>query len=169
MTSPSRAPLDSASFAKFSSSAIEAVHNGATTIEEALGQFRRANPFSRAKVAIIAAWGLVVLAAVVVAFSQRASKATITVGDVAGESVYMVANESSRDWRDVTIVVNGRYRKELPELKASGGRFVVTPTALVDEKGKRAPNNLVITDIDVRVRSPEATYPLLSAGIPTSR
>ena len=64
------------------------------------------------------------------------------------------------------ILVNGTYRSTLSRMKGEGGNATLSPAVLFDEAGAKAPKGLLVTDIVVKVRDPEAAVTLLKGGVP---
>lgn len=62
------------------------------------------------------------------------------------------------------MLVNGQYRATLAQMEANGGSIALSPAVLFDAVGKKAPANLVITEIVVNVSEPNESVTLLHGG-----
>jgi hypothetical protein len=92
--------------------------------------------------------------------------AVLIVSGEASRPIYMIKNDGTEPWVDVAIVVNGTYSSTMSQLAANGGSVTLSSAVLFDAKGQRAPANLVISDVVITVRDPEAEVPILKAGQP---
>lgn len=98
-------------------------------LERAWRDFRRRSKYFQFKVYIAAAYIALIVATVIVVVPRGPSNklgASVLAarGDFVIGSYIMVRNESSRDWAEVTLTLNGAYRYKAQALKA-GEKVVV--------------------------------------------
>ena len=151
--------------------AVDTLLNSVSILGEVIEDFRSSDRFFKYKALVLGLWLLLAVGAFGVACptsgpSNDIAASLIVSGDAA-KPIYMVKNESSDVWQDVEIVVNGSYRATMSKMPGEGGSATLSPAVLFDDQGKRAPSNLRITEIVVKVRNPEAEVPLLAGGVPT--
>jgi hypothetical protein len=150
--------------------AIDTVLNSVSILSEIVEDFRNSDRFFKYKAGVLGVWFVFVVSAFGVACPSAGPRndidAHLVVGGDASAPIYMVQNESRKPWTDVEIVVNGAYRATMSTLAPEGGSITLTPAVLFDETGKRAPGDLVITEILVKVGEPDAEVALLKGGKP---
>jgi hypothetical protein len=152
-------------------SAADTVLNSVSILSEVIEDFRTADKFFKYKAMVLALWFTLTVGAFGVACPQNDGptneiEAKLVIATDGSSPIYMVKNESSEDWENVEIIVNGGYRSTMATLEAKGGNITLSPAVLFDANGKRAPSTLQITDITVQVANPEATVVLLKHGMP---
>jgi hypothetical protein len=155
---------------RFKESATDVVLNSVSILGEVLEDFRTSDRFFKYKALVLTLWFALTVGAFGVACpsdgpSNEIDARLVVSGDQANP-IFMVKNESNRDWENVEIVVNGEYRSTLATMEKMGGNVTLSPAVLFDANGKRAPSSLHITDITLIVRDPEATVVLLKNGQP---
>lgn len=154
--------------------AIDTVLNSVSILGEVIADFKNSDKFFKYKALVLSTWFLMVVGAFGVACpssgpSNDISAHLVVSGDAASP-IYMVQNESNEPWKEVEILVNGgAYRSTMSEMAPEGGSATLSPAVLYDAQGKKAPSNLVITEIVVKVLDPDAEVTLLSGGHPTQR
>lgn len=148
--------------------AADTILNSFSILGEVVEDFKSSDRFFKYKAMVISLWFLLAIGSFGVACPSTGPSndiaAVLVVGNDGVAPVYMVKNESSETWQDVEIIVNGMYRSTMSQMPGEGGNATLTAAVLFDEKGKRAPDGLAITDIVVKVREPEAEVPLLQGG-----
>jgi hypothetical protein len=148
--------------------AADTILNSFSILGEVVEDFKSSDRFFKYKAMVISIWLLLAVGAFGVACPSTGPSndinAVLVVGNDGVQAVYMVKNESSEAWQDVEIIVNGQYRSTMSNMPAEGGNATLSSAVLFDDKGKRAPNGLTITDIVVKVRDPEAEVSLLQGG-----
>lgn len=148
--------------------AADTVLNSFSILGEVVEDFKSSDRFFKYKAMVISIWLLLAVGSFGVACPSTGPSndinAVLVVGNDGVQAVYMVKNESSEAWQDVEIIVNGQYRSTMSNMPAEGGNATLSSAVLFDDKGKRAPNGLTITDIVVKVRDPEAEVSLLQGG-----
>lgn len=148
--------------------AADTILNSFSILGEVVEDFRSSDRFFKYKAMVISLWFLLAIGSFGVACPSSGPSndinAVLVVGNDGVAPVYMVKNESTETWEDVEIIVNGAYRSTMSQMPAEGGNATLSSAVLFDEKGKRAPDGLAITDIVVKVREPEAEVPLLQGG-----
>ena len=147
--------------------AADAVLNAFAIIGEMVDDFRSADRFFKYKALVLVLW----LASAIGAFGvacpaggpSNTAGARLVVGGDRSSPAYMVKNASDEPWQDVEILVNGKYRSTLVQLEPQG-TITISPAVIFDTTGTRAPSDLRVTDIEVRVGEPEGGAVLLKAG-----
>lgn len=152
--------------------AADTVLNAFSILREVVEDFRSSDRFFKYKALVIALWCLAAVGAFGVACPTNPSAgnsvdAVLVVGGEASAPIYMIKNESNETWQDIEIVVNGSFRATRSQIAPQGGNTTLSPGVLFDHQGSRAPSNLVIQDIVLRVGQPSAEVSLLKAGRPT--
>ena len=150
--------------------AVDTILNSVSILGDVLEDFRSSDRFFKYKAMVLGLWALLMIGAFGVACPPSASgndlDATLVVSADGPRTVYMVKNESTDTWEDVEIVVNGgAWRSTMSQMAAKGGYSTLSAAVLFDDKGNRAPSTLIIKDIVVRVREPEAEVTLLRDGL----
>lgn len=149
--------------------AVDTVLNATTILGELLEDFRNSDRFFKYKAGVLLAW----LALSVTSLGVACPPADQLSNDLAARivanrsestPVFMVKNDGAEPWENVIITVNGKFRATMTRIEASGGNVTLTGAVLFDEDGKRAPSNLLITDIELKVQEPEGTAVLLRGG-----
>jgi hypothetical protein len=151
-------------------SATDIVLNSVSILGEVLEDFRTSDRFFKYKALVLTLWFALTVGAFGVACPSDGPRneidARLVVSGDQANPIFMVKNESNRDWENVEIVVNGEYRSTLATMEKMGGNVTLSPAVLFDANGKRAPSSLHITDITLIVRDPDATVVLLKNGQP---
>jgi hypothetical protein len=136
--------------------ALDTVLNAASILADTWEDFRRQDRFFKYKAAIIAAWVFLSVTSFFVAFPGSmfdaknrlgARLVDTTVNDL---PVYMIVNDSGDAWREVTVVVNGRYRTAVGTVEPNGGTLTFNIKQLKGDNDQAAPLDLVITDLQLR-------------------
>lgn len=154
--------------------AVDTLLNSVSILGEVIEDFKNSDKFFKYKALVLSTWFLMVVGAFGVACPSSGPSndidAHLVVSGDAASPIYMVQNESKEPWKDVEILVNGgAYRSTMSEMAPEGGSATLSPAVLYDAQGKKAPSNLVITEIVVKVLDPDAEVTLLSGGQPTAR
>jgi hypothetical protein len=148
--------------------AADTILNSFSILGEVVEDFKSSDRFFKYKAMVISLWFLLAIGSFGVACPSTGPSndinAVLVVGNDGVSNVYMVKNESTEAWQDVEIIVNGTYRSTMSNMPAEGGNATLSSAVLFDDKGKRAPDGLNITDIVVKVRDPEAEVSLLQGG-----
>jgi hypothetical protein len=152
--------------------AADTVLNAFSILGEVLEDFRRADRYFKYKALVLVCWLAAVVASFAVAFPDLAPrnpiKAYLVVSGDPSNPAYMVENRSDGPWQDVEILVDGRFRATQTQLESNLG-ITLSPAVLFDADGSRAPSNLKILEVQVRVSDPEGTVVLLRDGQPLAR
>ncbi|MFO0595974.1 MAG: hypothetical protein U0228_11730 [Myxococcaceae bacterium] len=154
--------------ARLKEGAADTLLNSLSILGEVVEDFKNSDKFFKYKAGVLSLWFLLMIGAFGIACpstgpSNDLSAALVATGE-AGRQIYMVKNEGTEPWQDVEIVVNGEYRATMTTIEPEGGNVTLSSAILFDEKGKRAPSPLQITEIEVRVREPEGAAVLLHNG-----
>lgn len=148
--------------------AVDTLLNSVSILTEVLEDFKSSDRFFKYKFAILLSWLVLSVSSLGVACihpgpSNDINAKLVRAGDPANP-IYLLKNESNEEWQDVEVLVNGKYRATLATMEARGGSITLSPAVLFDEAGKKAPSNLVITDIEVSVMEPSETVLMLRKG-----
>jgi hypothetical protein len=136
--------------------ALDTVLNAAGILADTWDDFRRQDRFFKYKAAIIGAWAFLSITSFFIAFPGSMFDAKNRLGArlvdtrVNDRPVYMIVNDSSDAWREVTVVVNGRYRTAVGTVEPNGGTLTFNIKQLKGDNGIAAPHDLVITDLQLR-------------------
>jgi hypothetical protein len=148
----------------------DTVLNSVSILGEVIEDFKSSDRFFKYKALVLSLWFLLTIGAFGIACPSTGPandiSAALVIGGESGTPIYMVKNESNETWQDVEIVVNGQYRSTMSQMPGEGGNATLSSAVLFDEKGKRAPSALQISEIVVKVREPEAEVVLLRGGQP---
>lgn len=144
----------------------DTVLNSVSILGEVIEDFRNSDRFFKYKALVLGIWVLLTVGAFGVSCPGERVHNDIDARLVVSGDVYMVKNDSAEPWRDVEILVNNGWRATRSEIEPQGGNVTLSPAVLFNAQGKRAPSNLRITDIELRVREPEASVVLLEGGTP---
>ncbi len=141
--------------------------NVAAILRELLADFRSSDRFFKYKAGIIVAWVCLSATGFVVACPPAEETneigAHLVVAGVTGSPTYMVKNTSPEPWRDVVLVVNGRYRAAFAQVAPNEG-VSLTVRQLADANGKPAPADLKVSGLEVLTSEGGTT--LISGGQP---
>lgn len=147
--------------------AIDVILNGFGLLRDLADDFKHSDRFFKYKVLVLTLWLLGTCSSFLVACPGQGPTNTIGAHLVVSsdamntKKVYMVKNESADNWQGVEVLVNGEYRATTGQVEPNGE---VGLNILFDAEGKRAPSSLVITDIELHVTDPEASFALLRGG-----
>lgn len=147
--------------------AVDVILNGFGLLRDLADDFKHSDRFFKYKVLVLGLWLLCTCSSFLVACPGQAPSNTIGAHLVESsdatnsKKVYMVKNESADTWQGVEVVVNGAYRATTGHVEPNGE---VGLNILFDGEGKRAPSNLVITDIELHVTEPEAIFVMMRGG-----
>lgn len=136
--------------------ALDTVLNAAGILADTWDDFRRQDRYFKFKAAIIGAWVVLSLTSFFVAFPGSMFDAKNRLGarlvdtKVNDRPVYMIVNDSSNAWREVTVVVNGRYRTAVGTVEPNGGTLTFNIKQLKGDNDVAAPLDLAITDLQLR-------------------
>jgi hypothetical protein len=149
---------------------VDTLQNSVSILGELVDDFRSADRFFKYKALVLGGWFVLSVCSLGVACPGNTRPSNdIGVALVVSRSdvvpVYMVKNDSTEEWNNVLITVNGKYSSSLSRLEPNGGNITLTSAVLFDDDGKRAPSNLVVQDIMVAVQDPEGTVVVLKAGV----
>lgn len=149
--------------------AADTVLNSVSILGEVIEDFRTSDRFFKYKALVLTLWGLLMIGSFGVACPAGGPSndigAALVISGESTKPIYMVKNDSQEPWADVEIIVNGTYRSTMSQMPA-GGNATLSSAVLFDDKGKRAPSTLTISDIVVKVRDPESDVSLLVGGQP---
>lgn len=151
--------------------AADTLLNSFSILGEVVEDFRSSDRFFKYKAMVISLWFLLAIGSFGIACPSTGGpsndiNAALVVSGEASAPIYMVKNESTDVWKDVEIIVNGKYRSTMSQLQGEGGNTTLSSAVLFDDQGKRAPSTLPITNIVVKVREPEGEVTLLRDGAP---
>lgn len=156
--------------ARIREGAADTLLNSFSILGEVVEDFRNSDRFFKYKAMVISLWLLLAIGSFGIACPSTGPSndinAVLVVSGEASAPIYMIKNESSDVWKDVEIVVNGKYRSTMTQMEPEGGNTTLSSAVLFDDSGKRAPSTLPITDIVVKVRDPEGEVALLRDGAP---
>jgi hypothetical protein len=155
---------------KLQEGTADTVLNAISILSEIVEDFRNSDRFFKYKAMVLSVWLLLCLSTFAVACPRGGPTNDIgahlvAAGDAA-RPIFMVKNESTDVWHDVEVIVNGEYRSTLSQVDANGGSITLSPAVLYDTSGNRAPVDLRVLEIEVRVNDPEGTAELLRGGAP---
>src|SRR5262249_37831623 len=88
--------------------------------------------------------------------------AELVIANVADHPVYMVKNDGRRPWKDVTVVVNGKFRAAIAIVQP-GTNITFGPNQLLAANGQLAPDDLTISELELRTSEGETT--LMASGV----
>jgi hypothetical protein len=146
----------------------EILLNSAAMLSAMVDDFRRSDRYFKRKAVVVGAWLFLTASSFAVAcptqVPSNSLEASVVVAGDTSRPVYMLRNEGHRPWREVEIIVNRSFRATLGQIDANGGNFTLSPAVLFDSTGAKAPGNLSITDIELRVRDPDVTTIVLHQG-----
>lgn len=149
--------------------AADTLLNSFSILGEVVEDFRSSDRFFKYKALVISLWFLLAIGSFGIACPSTGPSndinAVLVVSGEATAPIYMVKNESTDIWKDVEIIVNGKYRSTMTQLPGEGGNTTLSSAVLFDDNGKRAPSTLPITEIVVKVRDPEGEVALLRDGV----
>ncbi len=148
--------------------AIDTILNTFGILRDIIDDFKSANRFFKYKAMVLGAWLLLSSSSFLIACPGGAGPsndigAQLVVTQSDTKRIYMVTNESAEPWQGVEVIVNGNWRSTMAQVEPNGE---VGLNILFDANGKRAPSDLVITDIQLRVTEPEEDFVLLKGGEP---
>jgi len=136
--------------------AIDTMLNAASTLADVWDDFRRRDRFFKYKAAIVAAWVVLSITSLFVAFSgslldskNRLGARLVLAGD-ASRPVYMIVNDSSDAWHEVTVIANHHYRTAVGMVEPRGGTLTFIPKQLKGDLDTAAPADLRISDLQLR-------------------
>lgn len=140
--------------------------NVASIARESWQQLRGKDRLFKTKALIVGSWLAVSVASLVVACpgtirSRNSLGAQLVVSVVAEHPVYMIKNDGRSTWRSVVVVVNRKFRAAAP-LVEPGNNLTFGPKQLVGENGEVAPDDLEMSDLELRTSVGSAW--LLEAG-----
>jgi hypothetical protein len=148
--------------------AADTLLNSVSILSEIAEDFRTSDRFFKYKAGVLVMWLMLSVTSVGIACGDQGPtndiNAQLIVASNGSSNVYLVKNESLEVWQDVEVVVNGAYRATLAQMEANGGSIALSAAVLFDAAGKKAPSNLVITDIVVNVSEPNESVTLLKGG-----
>ncbi len=172
-TSSKDTPKTALSRASIEASAADTVLNAFSILGEVIEDFKNADRFFKYKAGVLTSWLLLTVLSFAIACPgsdapTNGIDARLVIAGETARPVYMIRNDSDTDWNQVEISVNGgSFKGTLSQLKGSGGSFTLSGAVLYKDDGTRAPSNLAIEEIDLKVYNPPATVPLLRNGKPT--
>jgi hypothetical protein len=152
--------------------AADTLLNSVAILGEVIEDFKSSDRFFKYKAMVLTLWLVSAVGSFGVACGGSSNgpandiDAVLIVSGEASRPIYMIKNDGTEPWVDVAIVVNGTYSSTMSQLAANGGSVTLSSAVLFDAKGQRAPANLVISDVVITVRDPEAEVPILKAGQP---
>ena len=121
-------------------------------LKEGWRDVRAADRYSKLKAGVVVAWLGLSMAGVTIAcpegFGNSLGAELIIAGDT-DRPVYMIRNASKDVWEEVVVVVNGTYRLSIPRMEPRSDVTFLT-RQLMGGNGKLAPDNLVVSEIEVR-------------------
>lgn len=151
--------------------AADTVLNSVAILGEVIEDFKNSDRFFKYKAMVLTLWLMSAIGSFGIACGGNAGPsndidAVLVIGGDATRPIYMIKNDSTDEWQDVEIVVNGAYSSTMTKLAANGGSVTLSSAVLFDARGQRAPANLVISEVVIKVREPEAEVPILRNGQP---
>jgi hypothetical protein len=128
--------------------------NAASVAREGWRGFRSTDRWFKFKTLIVASWLLLTITSLVVACPVSLRKrnslgAQLVIGKVADHPVYMVKNDGKRVWREVVVVVNGRFRAAAGMIQP-GSNLTFGSKQLLGENGQAAPDDLPLLSLELR-------------------
>ena len=136
--------------------ALDTVLNAAGILADTWDDFRRQDRYFKYKAAIIGAWVFLSVTSFFVAFPGSLFDAKNRLGarlvetTVNDRPVYAIINDSGDPWREVIVVVNGRYRTAVGSVEPNGGTLTFNIKQLKGDNDAAAPQDLAITDLQLR-------------------
>jgi hypothetical protein len=123
--------------------AIEAFYAAKDLVEGLLNDFRSSDKFFKYKLGIVVLWAFLSLSTAVVACPgaegpSNSLSADVKVVQVLDETSVTVLNQSSSEWRDVRLLLNGAYTAYQPTI-AAGARAVLTLKQFAGSGGAAVP------------------------------
>lgn len=155
--------------ARLKEGAADTLLNSVAILGEVMEDFRTSDRFFKYKAMVLTLWLMTTIGSFGVACGGSTGPsndigAVLVVSGDASRPIYMIKNDSTEDWQDVEIVVNGEFRSTMSQMTANGGSITLSPAVLFDAAGKKAPSGLAISDVTIRVREPEADVVILKGG-----
>ncbi len=168
---PVPAPSGRISGAKLKEGAADVVLNGVSILGDVMEDFRRSDRFFKYKALVLGIWVLLSITSVMVACPGGPSQsnsfgARLVVAGTAKEPIYMVKNDSDKQWVNVEVVVNEHWHATADHIDANG-EWVLSPVLLFDSTGHPADPALKVSDIDVKVGDDAVT--VFKNGAPADR
>jgi hypothetical protein len=139
--------------------------NAFSILKEQVADFRASNRYFKFKAGIVAGWLVLSVASLAIACPGSSldtgdMDARLVLSDKLDRPSITIWNESKDVWRDVTIIVNERYRAAVAEVQP--GNFVtITPRQLLGADGVTAPADLRFQSL--KMRSPDDNADLTPA------
>jgi hypothetical protein len=151
--------------------AADTLLNSVAILGEVIEDFKSSDRFFKYKAMVLTLWLMSTIGSFGIACGGKAGPtndidAVLVVSGEPSRPIYMIKNDGTDPWVDVAIVVNGTYSSTMSQLAPNGGSVTLSSAVLFDAKGQRAPANLVISDVLITVRDPEAEVPILQGGQP---
>jgi hypothetical protein len=151
---------------RIEATASDTVLNAFSILSEVIEDFKNADRFFKYKAGVLSSWLLLSAFSFVVACPQNPHsnvlEASLLLAGDASRPIYLLQNDSSTDWNQVEVLVNGgAFKSTLSKIPSNGGTFTLSGAVLYDDSGNRAPSSLVVSDVEVRARSPKGAVVLL--------
>ena len=141
--------------------------NAVSIARETWEELRGTDRHLKTKALIVGAWVALSVTSLVVACPGSIQKgnalgADLVIASVADHPVYMVKNDGRRPWKDVIVVVNGEFRAAIANVQP-GNNITFGPKQLLGDNGQLAPDDLQISELEVRTSEGRTT--LMASGV----
>jgi len=141
--------------------------NALSIARESWETLRGTDRHLRTKALIVGAWIALSVTSLVVACPGSIEKgnalgAELVIANVADHPVYMVKNDGRRPWKDVVVVVNGKFRAAIAIVQP-GNNITFGPKQLLGDNGQLAPEDLTISELELRTSDGHTT--LMASGV----
>lgn len=166
-STPVEGPLSS----RLKHGAADTALNAAGILRDLWDDFRNSDQYFKYKALILACWVVLSVAGVVVAWPEGTAPtnnlgARLVKSKVLDDTVVTLFNESGEPWRDVTVIVDDRYRAAVGKVSAEYPDNTLTLEArkLLGEQGETAPSNIFERARRLEVRTREGRAELIVDG-----
>jgi hypothetical protein len=141
--------------------------NALSIARESWEMLRGTDSHLRTKALIVGAWIALSVTSLVVACPGSIQKgnalgAELVIANVADHPVYMVKNDGKQPWKDVIVVVNGKFRAAIAVVQP-GNNITFGPKQLLGDNGQLAPEDLTISELELRTSDGHTT--LMASGV----
>jgi len=133
--------------------ALDTVLNAAGLLADTWDDFRNRDRYFKYKAAIIAGWLFLSVTSFFIAFPGGGGNhlgAHLISTEVAGRPVFMIKNDSGSAWREVTVVVNRKFRTAVGTVEPNGGTLTFNLKQLKGDNDAAASPDMRIQDLQLR-------------------
>lgn len=166
-TAPVEAPLSS----RLKHGAEDTALNVVGILRDLWDDFRNSDQYFKYKALILACWVALSAAGIIVAWPDGTTPtnnlgARLVKSKVLDDTVVTLFNESGEPWRDVTVIVDDRYRAAVGKVSAEYPENTLTLEArkLLGEQGDPAPSNIFERARRLEVRTRDGRAELIVDG-----